>query len=125
MSDAHLTGATTTSAEGPTVVIGSVNDHTVVSVRGEVDMATAPDLQQALTQVTAEPGFRVVVDFTGTTFIDSSGIGALIGVHRSVAAGSGRLRLVVPPSPVRKVFELTRLTEVFEISDDVTTATRD
>jgi anti-anti-sigma factor len=84
-------------------------DEVVVSVEGEVDMATAPQLTEAL-GAALESGRTVVVDVAEMTFIDSQGIKALVDAHK--LAGSeplGRLVVRSPRPQVRKMLEITGL----------------
>lgn len=90
--------------------------HPVVSVVGELDVATAPDLRVRLDDV-IDRALRnaVLVDLLGVTFIDSTALGVLIsGLKRSEAAG-GELRIVVAEPRILKIFEITGLTDVFSI----------
>jgi len=59
--------------------------RSVVTVSGEVDVATAPSLRECLDRVVARDDDAVVVDMLGVTFIDSTGLGVLIGAHRACA----------------------------------------
>src|SRR6185312_11452689 len=63
----------------------------VVAVTGEVDLFTAPEFKQRVMAPIAAGSERVIVDLTGTTFIDSSSLGVLIGAHRRMKARGGRL----------------------------------
>lgn len=87
----------------------------VVSVRGEVDVATAPALREALdSAVDGGPG-TVVADLTGVTFIDSTGLGVLIGARKRCLDDGGEFRVVVSEPRILKVFEITGLNELFTI----------
>ena len=85
-------------------------DGGTVVVRGEVDMATAPQLRDALTALVDAGARRISVDCRGLEFLDSSGIGVLIAVRRRIG-DDGDLVLEAPPAHVRKVLELTGVTE--------------
>ena len=60
----------------------------------------------------------VVVDLQQITFIDSAGLGVLVGAHRRMRERGGRLRIVRPPPLVERAFELTGLDEVLDMRDD-------
>ena len=97
----------------------------VVSVFGEVDVATATRFREFL-EATIENDFEsVVVDLTGVTFIDSTGLGVLIGARKRCDAKGRPLRIVVSEPRILKVFEITGLTEVFEIQPTLELAVRD
>ena len=87
----------------------------VVSVSGEIDVATAPGLRERLHELIAEDSSTVVVDLLGVTFLDSTALGVLVGAHKRCREAGGELRLVVTEPRIMKVFEITGLTEVFPI----------
>jgi anti-sigma B factor antagonist len=91
------------------------DESTVVGVRGEVDVATAPALRDGLDEALEGGIGPVVVDLTGVTFIDSTGLGVLIGARRRCVEGGRELRVVVAEPRILKVFEITGLTELFTI----------
>lgn len=73
----------------------------VIAVRGELDLLTAGPLEERLQQLWRR-GDELILDLAGTTFIDCSGVGALMRTHRRVCQGGGRLRLAAPqPSPAK------------------------
>ena len=93
-----------------------VDDGTyVISLTGEVDLYTAPEFKQQLLNVIAEGGKDVVVDFTDTTFIDSTTLGVLVGGVKRLRAEDGRLSLVCSDRNITKIFEITGLDRVFTI----------
>jgi anti-sigma B factor antagonist len=87
----------------------------VISLTGEVDLYTAPEFKQQLLNVIAEGGKDVVVDFTDTTFIDSTTLGVLVGGVKRLRAEDGRLSLVCSDRNITKIFEITGLDRVFTI----------
>jgi anti-sigma B factor antagonist len=92
-------------------------DHTVMAVRGEVDLGTAPELEHSLTEA-AERGVPVIVDLSAVGYMDSSGFRTL---HR--AAMAGPLLLVIPPDArLRRVVHLAGLDAILAIHDDVESA---
>lgn len=94
-------------------------DWTVVEARGEVDLYTAPGLKEELTELIDRGKNRLVVDLGGIEFLDSTGLGVLIGGLRRCREGDGALVLAAPPEPVRKVLRITGLDQVFPIHDTV------
>ncbi len=98
------------------VTTDKVDDGTyVISLTGEVDLYTAPEFKQQLLNVIAEGGKDVVVDFTNTTFIDSTTLGVLVGGVKRLRAEDGRLSLVCSDRNITKIFEITGLDRVFTI----------
>jgi anti-sigma B factor antagonist len=87
----------------------------VIALTGEVDLHTCPEFKEELLRVIADGSTTVVVDLTGTTFIDSTALGVLIrGVERLRTEG-GRLSVVCIDPSMRKIFEVTGLDRVFSI----------
>lgn len=87
----------------------------VLSVRGEVDMATAPALAAALSGMVAAGDRLVVVDLSGTDFIDSSGLGVLVVALRQLRRHGGRMRVVCSSPRVCKVFEIAGFDRVVAV----------
>lgn len=83
----------------------------VLTVCGEVDLDSAPQLLDALTADGAAAQVTVV-DLGGVTFMDSSGINALIAAHHATQAQGGRLRLAAPSPALSEPFGIVGLTEV-------------
>ncbi len=94
----------------------------VVATRGEVDLQHAPRLRKALTD-SLLGGRGVIVDLSPVTFIDSSGIAALIEAYQMARTGGNAFILAAPSAPARRVLKLARLDTVFAIADSVTAAT--
>ena len=94
----------------------------VVHVAGEVDMATAPELRGALDDLIVDQGnLFVTVDLAHTTFMDSTGLNALVLARKNMQARGGFLTLADPPATVLRLFEVAGLTRVFDIvSSDAT-----
>ena len=85
-----------------------VDDSTyVISLAGEVDLYTAPEFKQQLLDVIGEGGKDVVVDFSDTTFIDSTTLGVLVGGVKRLRGQEGRLSLVCSDRNITKIFEIT------------------
>ena len=95
-----------------TVVDG---DLAVVSVTGEIDMATAEPLRQALLTAEGKGCRHLVVDLTQVDFLDSTGLGALVGCLRRQREAGGDLSLAVTHPHLLKVLRVTNLDRVFPI----------
>ena len=93
--------------------------YSVLAVSGEVDVATVPRLREQLHGLVAEGSTRIVVDLDGVDFLDSTGLGVLVGALKRVRANDGDLSLVCTQPRIRKVFEVTGLTKVFSLYDSV------
>ncbi len=90
-------------------------DTYVISLSGEVDLYPAPEFKQQLLEVIGQGGKEVVVDFTNTTFIDSTTLGVLVGGVKRLRTNDGQLSLVCNDRNITKIFEITGLDRVFAI----------
>jgi anti-sigma B factor antagonist len=97
---------------------------TVLTVVGSVDLTTAPELRERLLDLITEGHTKIVTDLTGTDFLDSTGLGALVGALKRLRTKDGEMTLVVADGPVRKVFSITSLDRVFPIHDTLDDALR-
>ena len=100
-----------------------VDSAAVVDVKGEIDVYTAPKLREKLIELVSEGTYRVVVNLEGVDFLDSTGLGVLVGALNRVKAHDGSLALVCTQDKILKIFKITGLTKVFPIHDSVEDAT--
>jgi len=96
------------------------DDGVVLAVSGEVDLATAPQLQSSFDQALRDEATPVVVDLNGVAFLGSIGLSLLIRAHDQ--AGPGRLRVVARTGPARRTIELTALGQVLSMFPTVSDA---
>jgi anti-sigma B factor antagonist len=87
----------------------------VVSVMGEVDLATARALEQTLLGVTEDRTGEVIVDSTGCSLLDSRGLGALVATRARLERSNRRLALVLSNPSVLRIFQITGFDELFDI----------
>ncbi len=87
----------------------------VISLAGEVDLYTAPEFKQELLDAIGNGAKEVVVDFSNTTFIDSTTLGVLVGGVKRLRTNEGQLSLVCNDRNITKIFEITGLDRVFTI----------
>jgi anti-sigma B factor antagonist len=93
------------------------NGAHVIALSGEVDLYTAPEFKSQLLEVIEQGGKQVVVDFTETTFIDSTTLGVLVGGVKRLRPIGGQLSLVCNDRNITKIFEITGLNKVFPIHE--------
>jgi anti-sigma B factor antagonist len=101
----------------------TVDQHVVVEVHGEADVHTAPELRDRLISVLDSGHSSVVADLSWLSFIDSTGLGALVAARNHANATGASLRLVCSSERLLKVFRITGLDEVFEIHPTLAQAT--
>jgi anti-anti-sigma factor len=85
---------------------------TVFAPRGRLDLSTSAAFRDRMRDVVTSGGALVVVDLSGVTFVDSSGLGAIIGGLRLARQAGGELRIACPTEQVRMVLNITSLDRV-------------
>ncbi len=98
----------------------SLNNFLIVSLHGILNASSAPQLLSHITGVPEDQS--VVIDLEKIEFLDSSGLGVLVGISRKKRAAGATFRLAGMNNRVRKVFELTNTSSLFDIYDDAATA---
>ena len=96
-----------------------VDGTTIVSVGGEVDVYTAPKLRDKISELVGEGRYHLVVDMEAVEFLDSTGLGVLVGALKRVRTHDGELALVCTEPRILKVFDITGLTKVFRMHRSV------
>ena len=91
----------------------------VVDVGGEIDISTAPRLRELLIELVSKNSYQLVVNMDKVGFLDSTGLGVLVGGLRRVRAHDGWLDLVCTQERILKIFRITGLTQVFGIHQTV------
>ncbi|MFN3604232.1 MAG: STAS domain-containing protein [Leptonema sp. (in: bacteria)] len=92
-------------------------DVVILDVNGEIDLYNAPEIKDTINKLIEEKKYNVVINLDKVSYIDSSGIGALISSLSNLKKYQGGLKICNVSGSVRKVFELTKLTSFFEIYD--------
>ncbi len=97
----------------------TVADRTVLEVGGEIDVYTAPRLRERLVELVGDGVRQIVVDMERVEFLDSTGLGVLVGGLKRVRAQGGHLVLVCSQERILKIFRITGLERVFDIHPSV------
>jgi anti-sigma B factor antagonist len=92
-------------------------DIVILDIAGEIDLYNAPEIKDIINKLIEEKKFNVIINLDQVSYIDSSGIGALISSLSNLKKYQGGLKIINVFASVRKVFELTKLTSFFEIYD--------
>lgn len=98
-----------------TLTVHPDSDCVILTVGGEVDLATAPQLRAKLTDLVDNATGSVVVDLTPVAFIDSTGLEALLAAHRRGRARGQTIQLVCPEGQALRVLRLTGIETVFPV----------
>jgi anti-sigma B factor antagonist len=99
-----------------------VGGRTVVAVGGEIDVYTAPKLRDTITELVASGNFDLIIDMERVEFLDSTGLGVLVGGLKKVRAHDGSLQLVCNQDRLLKIFRITGLAKVFTIHESADAA---
>jgi anti-sigma B factor antagonist len=100
----------------------SEGDRTVVQVRGEIDVFTAPDLRGYLVELVGFGHRHLIIDMEHVEFIDSTGLSVLVNVLKLVRTYDGSVRLVCTHERIIRLFRITVLPKAFPIHDTVAEA---
>jgi anti-sigma B factor antagonist len=98
---------------------------TVISPAGEVDVYTAPVLRQQLVELLNAEEQCLIVDFTRIDFIDSTGLGILVGALRRARTMGAAMSIAGQSASAKKLFAITGLDRVFEAFDTVDAAVQE
>ena len=97
----------------------------VFKLRGSLDLATAPTVRAALTDATEKGNQHLIVDLTQLEFLDSTGLGVLIGAHRRAAERGGSFRLITSDGQIARLLNITGLIAVFAVYHSIEDARAD
>jgi anti-sigma B factor antagonist len=97
-------------------------DVAIVAVVGELDISTAPELRGALVDAAAADPSHVVVDLTELEFLDSTGLGVIIGAFGRAKEAAGTLRVVCPQERFRRLFRITGLDGLMPVDESLEAA---
>ena len=95
------------------------NGKSVLTVRGEIDVYTAPRLRQTIVDLVEAGARDIVVDMEQVDFLDSTGLGVLVEGLKRVRSRQGDLALVATQDKILKIFDITGLSKAFQIHDSV------
>jgi anti-sigma B factor antagonist len=92
-------------------------DVTIVTVTGEIDVFTTPRLRETLLDLLENGSLHLIMDFSDVAFLDSTGLGVLVGMFHRLRSRQGSMVIAGPSERVRRVFHITQLTKIFTIYD--------
>lgn len=101
------------------VTLNQLQGAVVVRLVGSCTMEHADRLTDQLVEVASQPKPLIVVDMAGLDFIESTGLGGLVSGYLRARKNEGEIRLVSPPPFIHHLLKLTRLTQLFQVFDDL------
>ena len=97
----------------------------VFELSGSLDIATSPTVRASLLEASARGDHRLIVDLTNVDFLDSTGLGALIGAQRRAKEFDGEVRLVVKEGQIVRLLRITGLLKIFAVYPSLNDAVKD
>jgi anti-sigma B factor antagonist len=104
------------------VEVSRVDSADVVDVRGELDAGSALGLAGPLADIATDGDCNVVLDVTGLSFMDSTGMSVLLNARRRLTRQGRQLLVVCSPGPVMRLFELTSLVDTLRVHPSIDSA---
>lgn len=101
--------------EGPSVIVVALDGEVTIYVEGAIDMLSAPELWDHLAEAIPEAKERLVIDLSGTTFLDSTALNLFVRTHKRLLAAGAELVLRRPRELARTTLEITGHDKVFTI----------
>jgi anti-sigma B factor antagonist len=101
------------------IALARLDDRVIVSIAGEIDLDTAPTLREELLRVLSNGPLHLILDMAKVSFLDSSGLGVLVGTLRRARMLGGTVSIAAPIRQVLEVLEITGLDAVFPVHDTV------
>ncbi len=98
------------------------NGFSIVKIEGEIDLFNSQDLKRDIENLINGGKVKLILDMNKVSYIDSSGLGVLVGINKRVRMRGGFLRLVALPQDIKHLFEITKLDKVFNIYPTVGSA---
>jgi anti-sigma B factor antagonist len=103
-----------------TITVGS--DCALIRVAGEIDVFTASQLRETVVDLIAHSVAHVIADLRAVEFLDSTGLGAIVGGHKRLRTIDGSLVLAASPDRILRLFRITGLDQAFSLSGSVPSA---
>jgi anti-sigma B factor antagonist len=100
----------------------AAGDATIIEVSGEIDVYTAPRLREKIISLVDAGRYELIINLEGVEFLDSTGLGVLVGGLKRVRQHDGGIQLVCTQARILRIFRITGLSRVFDIYDTVAEA---
>ena len=98
------------------IEINQANSCIEVLVSGEIDVYTAPRLKEVVYPLANQDKVEVVINLSGVSFMDSTGLGVLVGLFKTVKLHNGQFKIIGLSNRLKRLFDITGLAEIIQIS---------
>lgn len=95
------------------------NHLTTVEINGEIDAYTAPKLRESLFRLTEKKESVIIINLSGVTYMDSTGLGVFVGVFKNIRSNNGQLRLLGLSNRLMRLFEITGLSNIMDVTSKI------
>jgi anti-sigma B factor antagonist len=96
----------------------------ICHIQGDIDIHSSPEFNKSVEKIAKDKSQKVVMEFSGVSYVDSSGLATLVAALKKLKSYGGKLKLANLSDKVKGLFEITRLDKLFDISDTEEEATR-
>jgi anti-sigma B factor antagonist len=90
-----------------------------ISVEGEIDAYTAPQLRERLFPLSEKKGVNMEINLSGVSYMDSTGLGVFVGVFKNVKANNGQFKINGLSGRLQRLFEITGLSDIIDVNSQV------
>ncbi len=97
------------------ITLESIGGYSLIGLSGEVDVYSAPKLRETIKDLVDEGAYNIIVDLEKVAFLDSTGLGVLVGGLKRVKHHDGELGIICGQEKILRIFRITGLTKVFPI----------
>ena len=91
------------------------NNITIVTLKGEIDVGSAPQLKELVQQLIDDGDVQILIDLSDVPFMDSTGLGIFVNAYKQLQRAGGVIKFANPQEVLRKVFSITQTDKVFSI----------
>lgn len=89
-----------------------------VGVSGEIDAYTAPKLRETIFPLSEKSGVKMVVNLSGVVYMDSTGLGVIVGVFKNIRSNHGEFQLTGLSDRLKRLFDITGLADIININNN-------
>lgn len=90
-----------------------------ITLNGEIDAYTAPKLRDTIFPLSEKNGIKMIIDLSGVSYMDSTGLGVFVGVFKNVKANGGHFQLIGLSGRLQRLFEITGLADIIDVNRQI------